>query len=292
MQSCNGLVTELGQLKEQLMGIDHLHYMRRLRKDKPSAEILKDIRQVADILFNQNTIRAAVNTSETDRSTALAEYNSFIGNSNFKGGNGSWYTSSHLSPSCRHIVMNIPVNYCAKALPTNLSYQNKEYAALKVMGKVLSAKYLLPVVREQNGAYGAGGKITSDGIFNFYSYRDPNSRKTLDTFDNAAEWVESNMDKINDEQVLFEAKLGVLQQLDLPIAPINQGMDQFRYGITKELFAKHRTDVLNVTSSDLKAVTEKFIKDENKLSAKCVLGSAKANVQGGPLERWVKSKEL
>ncbi|XP_053684729.1 presequence protease, mitochondrial [Sabethes cyaneus] len=261
MQNANGLVTESGRLREQLMGIEHISFMKELSKNNSPEKIFEKLRSVADTLFRKSHLRCALNYGLDSETKILAEYNRFISNIPPRlHGKTTFNVSKPLATPAnhRHTVMNIPINYCAKSIVT-VPYSHSDYAPLKVLAKFLSVKYLLPVVREQNGAYGAGAKVSSDGLFNFFSYRDPNSRGTLDVFDAAHQWAKQSLSNM-DEQTLFEAKLGVLQQLDVPIAPIDRGMDLFRHGISEQIFEKHREAVLSVNREQLTEVSNRYLK--------------------------------
>uniref|UniRef100_A0A182R103 Presequence protease, mitochondrial n=1 Tax=Anopheles farauti TaxID=69004 RepID=A0A182R103_9DIPT len=258
MQNANGLVTEAGRLRERLMGIEHLAFMKDLTQRHTPEEILAKCRSIANI-FEESPMRCALNFTPSSEQQTVQHYQKFINGVPLRSTARIWNPSQPLpGASCRHTVMNIPVNYCAKSIVA-VPYAHRHYAPLKVLAKYLSAKYLLPVVREQNGAYGAGAKITSDGLFSFFSYRDPNSRTTLDVFDQSYEWNVRTVPQM-DDQTLFEAKLGVLQQLDVPIAPLERGMDLFRQGLSDDLFAKHRAAVLDVGKELLLEVNELYLK--------------------------------
>jgi Zn-dependent M16 (insulinase) family peptidase len=51
--------------------------------------------------------------------------------------------------------------------------QTDDYAALLVLGNLMTFTYLLPAIREKGGAYGAGCSASESGTFTFYSFRDP-----------------------------------------------------------------------------------------------------------------------
>lgn len=262
MQSASGLVNESAALKTKLTGIEHIDFIRKLIESTPPAEILQQLTEVANTIFRHSGLKCALNTSAGISDKFVRDYSKFIqqtatNKAQLKTTNS--LISNVLPASNQHTVMNIPVNYCAKSVQT-VPFTHSDFPALRVLGKVLSSKYLLPVVREQNGAYGAGAKIARDGLFNFFSYRDPNSQKTLDTFDASASWIRENWAKI-DEQLLFEAKLGVLQQLDEPTAPGSKGMDLFKAGIDDEMFNAHRRQVLAVSKDDLEFVTQRYLAD-------------------------------
>ena len=50
--------------------------------------------------------------------------------------------------------------------------------------------YLHREIREKNGAYGGGATYSAtNGIFSFFSYRDPKTLETLKTYQDSIEWV-------------------------------------------------------------------------------------------------------
>lgn len=288
MQSAAGLVNESARLKAQLGAIEHIEYIRRLMETTKPSDILQQLEALAKELFNESSLKCALNTSKPIRDKYLAEYTSFVQNiaGNVEQSRSfSWLPSKEFESSNLHNVMTIPVNYCAKAMQT-VPFCHPDFAALRVLGKALSSKYLLPVVREQNGAYGAGARIAKDGLFSFFSYRDPNTRKTLDTFDSSANWVRENWAKL-DEQLLFEAKLGVLQQVDEPIAPGANGLEYFKHAIDERMHNEQRNLVLNVSRDDLDRVSDKYLKDGAvKAVGRFVLGPENEALGGTDGQKW------
>jgi Zn-dependent M16 (insulinase) family peptidase len=93
------------------------------------------------------------------------------------------------APSNTFVELPVAVNFAARAVPT-VAYTHEDSAALTVLSQVMSSKFLHREIREKGGAYG-GGAGHSNGMFTYYSYRDPNTAATLDAFDNAADWAAS-----------------------------------------------------------------------------------------------------
>lgn len=62
--------------------------------------------------------------------------------------------------------------------------------AWQVATRVLSYDYLWNEVRVKGGAYGVGFKRTTEGLRQFWSYRDPSVDATLARYDGAAAWLE------------------------------------------------------------------------------------------------------
>lgn len=43
--------------------------------------------------------------------------------------------------------------------------------SLKILARLMTAKFLHTEIREKGGAYGGGAKLSHSGVFTFYSYR-------------------------------------------------------------------------------------------------------------------------
>lgn len=288
IQNASGLVTESAKIRESMVGIEHLNYIKKLLQTKTSAEILSDCKKIGEKLLQKRPVRCALNISENDVNDSVENVDNLLKVLKFDKSDIHWNKSSLLTSNSRHNVMHVPINYCAKSLNT-VQYSHDDFPALRVVARLLSSKYLLPVVREQNGAYGAGAKLGLDGIFSFFSYRDPNSTKTLSTFDNSFDWVKSNIGKAIDDQALFEAKLGVLQQLDAPVSAKDKGMENFKFGVSHEIFKNHRDRVLKTSIEDIKNVAEKYLSNDSKtVVGRSVIGPTNEELVN---KNWIINKD-
>lgn len=284
MQTCGGLVTESAALKSELSSMEHIYIMKDLIESGAIYENRPQLSKLGHKLFDGQTMRAAINTTDEMMPRVMKSYEEFVQKMPKTQTKTGQLKSGLLEPKCAHYIMNIPVNYCAKSFLA-VPYTHPDHSTLRLLAKLLSAKYLLPLVREQNGAYGAGATIGLDGIFSFFSYRDPNSGKTLSAFDDTYNWLVQNQKTLN-EQTLFEAKLGVLQQLDAPVAPGNKGIDHFLYGLSQEQFGEYRQRMLDVTVPQLREVIEKYFKNPPKHYGKCVLGPENKELTKREGETW------
>lgn len=289
MQSAAGLVTDSAALKSKLSGIEHIDFMRRLVQSTSTEAIMEQLVTIGKKLFQQGNLKAGLNSGENQLVEFSQSFDKLVKSLPKSTQEASKINKSvHLlQPKCQHHVMNIPVNYCAKAFMT-VPYSHPDHPKLKILAKFLSAKYFLPVVREQNGAYGAGANVGSDGIFRFFSYRDPHSVKTFEAFDNTYQWVKENSKELND-QSLFEAKLGVLQQLDAPIAPGSVGSDLFLHGLTQDQTQNYRKIVLDTTLEAVNGMVEKYFKEKPVNYGKCLLGPEN-EVLKNDSEKWEEVK--
>lgn len=156
-------------------------------------------------------------------------------------------------------ITTTQVNFCASAFPT-VSENHQDSPALSVLSGVLRNGYLHKVVREQGGAYGGGASHdSSNGVFRFYSYRDPNLLDTLKAFKASVDWVLSA--KLEFSQV-EESILGIISSLDSPSSPAGEAKQSFHqvlHGRTFEQRKHYRDSIIGVTAADVQAVAEKYL---------------------------------
>lgn len=89
------------------------------------------------------------------------------------------------------------------------------------MQELLTFVYLLPLVREKGGAYGAGASSDPSGLISLYSYRDPNCDATFNSFEHA---IAKLIDGGFTDRELVEAKLLAFQKLDKVVEPSLRGL--------------------------------------------------------------------
>ncbi len=138
-----------------------------------------------------------------------------------------------------------------------ITYIHPYAPALVAATLLLDNKILHRKIREQGGAYGCGASYaTSTGNFYFHSYRDPHIAKTWNTFHEAIDEIAGGHFT---PQNLDEAKLGIIQQLDTPIAPGSRGLTAYswwRDGKSKEMRQKFRDRLLALTPKEVQHAVE------------------------------------
>jgi Zn-dependent M16 (insulinase) family peptidase len=171
------------------------------------------------------------------------------------------------------------VNFCAKAYRT-VPVDHPDSAALTVLGGFLRNGYLHRAIREKGGAYGGGaGQDSVNGVFRFFSYRDPRLGETLADFDKALDWLQETD---HEYQELEESILGVIGQLDRPRSPAGAARHAFHnklFGRTPEQRARFRERVLSVTLDDLKRVASTWLKPEQANTAVVTSTDNRAKVE-------------
>ncbi|MBB3046722.1 hypothetical protein FHR99_000958 [Litorivivens lipolytica] len=170
-------------------------------------------------------------------------------------------------PSVRQAVRQVwvtsaDVNFCAKAYAT-VPLTHPDAPALTVLGGFLRNGYLHRAIREQGGAYGGGASQDSNiAAFRFYSYRDPRTVGTLDDFDKALHWLQTNQ---HTEEQLEQAILGVISSLDKPGSPAGEAKRDFQnrlFGRSKAMRDALRQSIIDVSLDDLRRVADTYLKPE------------------------------
>lgn len=180
-----------------------------------------------------------------------------------------------------HFVLPFPVNYVGECVRT-VPYADPDHASLKILARLMTAKFLHTEIREKGGAYGGGAKVTHTGIFTLYSYRDPNSIETLQSFGKAIDWAKSG--KFT-QQDIDEAKLSVFSAVDSPVAPSDKGMDHFLYGLSDEMKQTYREQLFAVTHDKLTSVSHKYLGIGKSTHGLAILGPENSKLAKDP--SWI-----
>ena len=155
-------------------------------------------------------------------------------------------------------VANTKINFCASVYPTTVP-AHEDSPVLSVLAGILRNSYLHNEIREKGGAYG-GGAIhdSANGVFKFFSFRDPNLLDTFTAFEKSLDWVTSS--KLSSENV-EEAVLGVISSLDAPGTPAGEAKQCFHhelFGIKQESRREFRERVLDTQVQDIRRVAQTY----------------------------------
>lgn len=288
MSSAASLVSPTARAKENLSGLQYVGRMKRIARIRDLSSLIRNMQEIAEHVLNKRHLRSAINLSGEHKDNALDGIRVFY--ESLKGPAKNPYVitndqSDETRESGNHYVLPYTVNYCSKAVLT-VPYTNPDYAPLRVLSKLITSIYLHPEIREKGGAYGGGARLTSEGIFSFYSYRDPNSTRTFDLFDKTYDFLTGYSLPQSD---IDEAKLGVFQQIDGPVPPSNRGMTKFTHGITDDDLQRQREQLKAATKEQLLHVAEKYLKPgRNGIKiGRSLIGPANTDISDRRTENWI-----
>ncbi len=130
------------------------------------------------------------------------------------------------------------------------------------MGVLLNSlynDYLWTEVRVKGGAYGVMPQIRRDGFIVLVSYRDPNIKKTYDTYKNITNYIDS-FNPTDDE--LLKLKIGAIGNVILVLHNKDKAETARTYyfkGVTDEIRINEINDVINAKTTDFKEYKKAFI---------------------------------
>lgn len=177
--------------------------------------------------------------------------------------------------SCRRegFLTSAQVQYVCRAgnfLKKGLPYRGE----LKVLKVMLEYEYLWVNVRVRGGAYGCVCGFGRSGDSYLSSYEDPNLKKTLQVYAQAADFVREFQ---ADERVMTQYILGAISGMDMPLTPAAKGLrglSAYLMGVTDEKLQRERDQVLSADSETIRglAVYLDALLEEECL---CVVGNAR-----------------
>lgn len=147
--------------------------------------------------------------------------------------------------------------------------------ALRVLKVILGYEYLWTNVRVKGGAYGCMCNFGKAGDSYFVSYRDPNLKKTMDTFEKTGDYLRSFT---ADERTMTKYIIGAISDLDIPMNPSAKGSRSSSAYLTNQTYEeiqKERDELLACTQDDIRALAD-YMDAIMKAEAVCVVGNGQA----------------
>ncbi|KAI4453214.1 presequence protease [Holotrichia oblita] len=168
-----------------------------------------------------------------------------------------------LNPKNEAFATSSLVQY--NALAADYNAKGHPYSGLlRLTSHVISNTYFMNEIRIKGGAYGFGSVVALDGLYYFYSYRDPHVSNTFDTYNNTADFIK-NYDVSREE--LDQNIIGTINDLDRYLLPSQKGelaLRRYLIGCTENIIQQNRLQVLDASISDIQgqfAVFENAMKD-------------------------------
>jgi Zn-dependent M16 (insulinase) family peptidase len=225
--------------------------------DSKSDEIIKNLQQVRDLIFNKNNLV----TSFIGDQNSYQTFNDSFANlaTTLKTEKLPSYTYNFdNSKNNEGIVVPSNVQYVDKGGSLK-SLDSKEDGKLMVLQNILESDYLWKNIRIKGGAYGTNMDMINGDEVLLSSYRDPNLKKTIDTFNGIPNYLKNfNADKNQMTNYIigavgkFDNSFDSLEQL---LGPAANGIiaDQLYFtGEKPEDIQKERQDMLNTTAEDIR----------------------------------------
>ncbi len=242
---------EAGWLSEQTGGISYLFFLRQLAREVEQnwTEVHARLEGIRDRLLQRQGLRANVTVHREGWQTLQPALSDFLASLPQRAVLPSQW-KMEVPPPQEGLIIPAQVNYVGKGgnlFEAGYSLHGSIYA----ITQYLNATYFWEKVRVQGGAY--GGFCSFDphsGAFLMLSYRDPNLLRTLDVYDQTAQFLR-NLQIEESERV--KAIIGAIGELDAYQLPDAKGYTAFQralLGITDERRQRLRDQLLNTRVED------------------------------------------
>ncbi len=148
--------------------------------------------------------------------------------------------------------------------------------AMNVVRNIINTEYLWNQVRVKNGAYGAGCAMLRNGSIYAYSYRDPNTVKTFETYDMTGSFLRQICGNIDIDKFI----LGAVNDIDRPKScsdKIETAALRYMQNITQEMVQKSRDEILSSGRKDILLCADIF--DDAMVNAASVTIGSKGIIE-------------
>jgi presequence protease len=261
-----------GAYKEKLSGISYYKFLVELETnfDSRSQELTGKLNEVAKAVFNQSNLLIGVTSEESEYDALKSEITALC----------SGLDASRLTVQPFNFKENMEnegimnsgkVQFVAKGY--NLKKLGYKYdGSLLVLKTIINYDYLWNRIRVQGGAYGCFSSFLLNGDMCFVSYRDPNLKQTLESYDDANTYLDNF--NVSDRE-MTKYIIGTISDLDAPLTPSMKGLvsDEFYIRkITDEDLQRERDEVLATDKGKIRSESDLI----SKLMSKnyiCVLGN-------------------
>lgn len=246
--------SETAAITEQIGGIPQFRLLEELEEhfDERKEELVHKLEQLAACLFREENLMVDFTADEEGylpMEEEVAAFRKELFRSPVKGTpfvpqmqkkNEGFMTAGQVQYVC------LAGNFIDKGLPYT--------GALKVLRVMMGYEYLWSQVRVKGGAYGCMCSFAKSGDSYFVSYRDPNLTKTVEVYQQAAEFVKHYQ---ADERAITQFVIGAVSEVDTPMTPAMKGsysLSGYMSGLTFEQVQKNRDELLEVDLEILKGL--------------------------------------
>lgn len=232
-------------------------------------EMVKELNNVVEIVFNKDELVVSITGDEkyyTDFQNAFNYFQGAIQNKKFKRQDYKF----DFSKKNEAFVIPSQVQYVVKAgsfKSTGYKYSGR----VKVLENILNSDYLWKELRVKGGAYGGAMSAAKEGLL-FYSYRDPNLKETISTFDGAVKFLRNFK---ADEKQMANYIIGTIGGIDYLAGPNYKGAiadNMYFSGDTQQDIQKLRDEVIATTAEDIRNFAQ-VLEGMMKQNVHCTVGS-------------------
>jgi presequence protease len=262
-----------GMFNELSGGLSYYWFVSDLEKnfDDRADTIAAHLSRVASLLFTRDNMLCSVTCPEKEMNVLNGKLAAFLGTIP-KGKDRVHRWKFDLKTKNEGIRTSSKVQYISAGYNfKKLGY--KWEGKMRVLDHILTTDWLQKMIRVVGGAYGGYCSLSPGGMITLNSYRDPNLKKTLETYGKTAEWL-AGFDA--DDKSMLRYIIGTIASIDHPLTnsqKLDMAVGMYFSGRTKDDLQRDRDSILSSKPADIRGFAG-MVRDVLKQDAFCVYGDA------------------
>ena len=265
-------ISKTAAVSDQVSGLPFYRMLEELDGDFDNRkdELIENLKKLAVFIFRAENLMVDY-TAQQEGLKKIDDYIIQFSDSLYTEAVVSQKYEPSMEKKNEGFMSSSQVQYVCRA--GNFRHKGLEYTgALKALKVMMGYDYLWTQVRVKGGAYGCMCSFGKSGESYFVSYRDPNLDKTINVYENAADYIRK-FDA--DERTMTQFIIGAVSELDMPMTPASKGtysLAGYMTHYTYEQVQKERDELLNVQPETIRGLADyisAFMEDD----CLCVVGN-------------------
>ena len=263
-------------ISEMVFGLPQLHNTETFLDnfDELNTDLICHIEAIRDFLLTRGRVTASFTGSDTAFETTRTKLGEWLNTMRDEPiPSESVAFQPFETPPREGLAGPIQIAYCAHVIPAP-HYSHPDSTLLSIGAHILRLDYIMSEIRFKGNAYGAYFTYSPfDAQLYQASYRDPHVARTLNVFEQAAdyvkqvEWTQTDIDR---------AIIATAKTAEKPIRPSQAASDalsQYLVGQTREMREDRYAQLRRATPTEVKRALLQLLEENRDKAAVCVVSS-------------------
>lgn len=233
---------------EKIDGVDAYLFYKELSK-ADFKQVLEKLEDMYKKVFNKNNLVINITSDFTNKDQLLQEMDKLVEKLNDEITQEATYDFEETTRK-EALITSTDVSYAS--VGNNLANYDYSYQGSSVViSNIVSNAYLYNEIRAKGGAYGAGMHINNLNGFATFSYRDPNIKKTIDTYLAIPDFMNKLELQDSDLNSYIIGAIGKFDPAMTERAKGNRDLDMYLTGRDYSYFEEKVEEAKNTSKEDI-----------------------------------------